>query len=507
MRRAVALMSVLIVLTLAALAGTGAMLAADGSVATARGTLHRAQGRALAWSGVQAVMQEIAGQRDDLLLGATPRLTTEWTVYDSVDGRGVVRLLPVDGGEVAASECAKVDVNTADEASLAKLPGVGAELAAGIVAARKDRVLSSPESLLRVKGVTAEMLFGGAAVAAEPEGSAADGETAPLLDLVTVFAFDPNVQCGVGDGGEAHRGKLRINLNSGWSDDLGKAIEERFGEGAAKAVKGVMDDGTKFESDGAVVAKLIELKAGPEAWAPILDAFTTTDEPYLIGRVDVMQAGEEALACVPGIDAAAARAIVGQRAEVPEEERLSPTWLVTHDILTPKQYEQAADHLTTRSMVWRVRVEAGIEPAGSDEGDAPVLADRVVMEAVIDVSSRRPRVAYLRDVTNLDGAWAMRSRLPEPKESEPAVEETPEPERAQAGPPKPDEGFDFNPGGSMGDEPKKPAGAKAGGGAPKAPGTGGAGAAPGAKESRPAGSGPDRRTGRWTTGAKQGGTP
>ena len=504
MRRGVALMSVLIVLTLAALAGTGAMLAADGSVAAARGTMHRAQGRALAWSGVQAVMQEIAGQRDDLLQGGTPTLTIGWTVYESPAGRGVVRLLPLRGEELAVSECAKLDLNAVHQESLAKLPGVGKELAAKIVGARP---FSSPLDLLRVEGITPELLTGRAEGGQEHEAGGDEG--VGLVDLVTTFGFDPNVQNGVGEHAAEHRGQLRLNVNSGLivAEDT---MSRHYGEVTAIVAKVMMEKGRApgaGAEDADAVDQLVRDRRAPADWGPPLDALTTGDEPFLLGRVDVNAAPAEVLACVPGIDADAAPAIVAQREQVRAEDRRAVAWLYP-DLLDAEALKKALPHLTTRSMVWRVRVEAGVEPLGSDERDSPALADRVVLEAVIDVSSRRARVAYLRDVTHLDAALALRSRLPAPDGDEPAV-----PERADAAGPQPEveepkpEGFDFDPGEPKGDAPGPP-GEKDNGGAPKAPETGGKDApAPEARKERPAGSGPDRRTGRWTTGPKQGGTP
>ena len=85
----------------------------------------------------------------------------------------------------------------------------------------------------------------------------------------------------------------------------------------------------------------------------------------------------------------------------------------------PSVFEGIVDLVTTRCMQWRVRVEAGLARAdGAGPGiGGPVsgaaaggglesldLRPRVVLEAVIDVASQRPRVAYLRDVTLLEAS-------------------------------------------------------------------------------------------------------
>lgn len=504
-RRATVLFAVLLVVTLAALAGTTVLVAADAGVSSAQATLKRTQVRALAWSGVQAVMAELADQREALLLGSAPLVTDEWTLFTDENGRrGVVRLVEPGVDGLIASECGKLDLNAASEGMLSKVDLIGPDLAARIVEARNTRRFTSVEDLLRVEGVTPELLYGVPAVEGRDRprservrlpGSAADESGANgLAGAVTVFSFDPNVQAGV--GGDEYRGRLRINIGMAWSDGLRTAITERFGAEAATVVEQAMTAGQPFRRDSDVVRKLRELRVAPEDWASVLDAFTTSDEPYLVGRVDLSSASEEILACVPGIDVAAAAAIVEARGRLDNQTRLSVTWPLAQGILSPDQFEQAVNFLGARSMVWRVRVEAGtLASEGNDE--LQVLGDRVVLDAVIDVSSERPRVAYLRDVTSMPAAMAMYARLPAP---EPAEEEM--------------------------DAPESPAGASATRSTPGAPagGPGGAnqgrsptplpprpgagrGSTPTAPSSRPAGratgEGPDRRVGRWTIG-KQG---
>jgi hypothetical protein len=117
------------------------------------------------------------------------------------------------------------------------------------------------------------------------------------------------------------------------------------------------------------------------------------------------------LACVPGIDADTAAKLVRERANVDDDTKLTICWPVISGVLTEDQFQRAAGHLTMRSTQWRVIVEAGMRDgttgaelteadraAGADE--KPLL-DQVTVEAVIDVSGTRPRVAYLRDISLL----------------------------------------------------------------------------------------------------------
>lgn len=517
--RGLILLSVLVVLVIAALAGTTAMYAADARVASSRGAASRTQARASAWSGVQAALAELAGQREDLLTGASPELTGEWTLFtDDLGFTGVVRLLPIGpaDGRGAASECGKLDVNAASEEMLAKLDLVGPDLARRIVAARASRPFESAEDLMRVEGISADLLYGGAggenteSGSQRPEGAGdrpgtARGDDAPgaLIDVLTALSFDANIQSGVGEDGAERRGKLRVNLNTPWSDELKAALTERFDENAARAVEDMMNTGTTFKKDADIVAKLRELNVPPQNWASILDALTTCPDPYVLGRVDLTVAPPEVLACIPGIDDDDAADIVAARDRLDASVLLDPAWITAQGIIPPERFQQAVDHVTTRSLVWRVRVEAGRLTPDADEGEP--LRDRIVLDAVLDVSSERPRVAYMREVTLLETARAMDRRLAaesedeEPAEPDPAAEADPSPAPSSADRPGGASRRSADPAGGArepaGDNPSPNDGPSSGNRADRegesASTAGGGGARPTPK---------DRRRGRWTAG-------
>jgi DNA uptake protein ComE-like DNA-binding protein len=424
-RRGTILLSVLVVMVIAALVGASAMYSASAQASTASLTLRRTQARALAWSGVQAVMTELAGQRDALLDGETPTVTEEWELFTDRGSRGVIRLLPIEGEEVVQSEAARLNLNTAT-AEMLKALGASESAAAAVIAARDSAPLQSVESILALPGISAADLR--QQTGAESESKAESGSD--LLSLFTVWSFDPNIQSGIGPEASAHRGKLRINLDTPWSDRLKGAIEDRFGEGSSEALKRLMDEGAKFKSTADVVAQLQKLNVDAVAWPPILDALTTSEDPYLPGKIDINTAPAEVIACIPGFDAEAARQVVEHRATLDAAAKRSINWPLTEGLLKSEQFSRAADHLTTRSMQWRVRVEAGIAPP--DEGDtsakSATLRDRIALEAIIDVASERPRVAYLRDITMQGSAAALyETLLASGDEPPPEADDPPEP--------------------------------------------------------------------------------
>ena len=363
-RRGVVLILVLVVLTISALVGTTVLAMTSAERSAAETSLRRTQARALAWSGVQAVMAELAAQRDDLLDGRDPFITEEWTVFERPDGtQGVFRLVPLgDGPLPIVSESAKLDVNHVSAEVLARLPMVDENLAQRIVEARDARPFRSVEELLAVDGIDAEMLYGlqdGVGFAFEDDFD--DAAAGALTDVVTVFSFNPNIQVGLGNDGYRHRGDLRIDLNVAWSEELGRAIERRFDENVANLVKSLKERGTSFENDASLVDILRQFNVPPREWAGVLDVFTSTSDPYLMGRVDLSRASRVVLGCLPGFeDDGTTENAISVREGLDDETLNSVTWLASEEVLTPAQFATCVDLVTTRSMQWRVRIEAGL---------------------------------------------------------------------------------------------------------------------------------------------------
>lgn len=487
---------VLIVVTIGALMAGSVVYAAHAQRASADAAARRVQSRAIAWSGVQAAMEELRVQRDELIRGGEPDVPDEWTMFADADGRvAVARLMAMPDGSRLVSEAGKLDINTATEGMLALVPGLSEEIAKRIVSARGGRKFLSVHELEGIEGLRGAVSGGAGTGGTEGASSASEDafvppeETTaarPLEELLTVFSFDPNVQAGMGERAEAHTGVRRIGLSGKWSERLGAAITERFDEGAANVVKSLMEQGTKFDKESDIVKVLRRFNVEPHDWTEVLDAFCGDPAPYRLGRLDVLTAPQEALACVPGIDAAAAEQIVLRRTKLAPEQRRSLVWLVEETVLTPEQFELAVDHLASRSLQWRVVIEAGFIEADEGEGEeSPALLDRVVVEAVIDVASERPRVAYLRETTMEEAARALGPLRPPPpeKKEEPVA-------RAAAAPPAPAVSSGSGRGGAgRGRAGREAAGAAGeGGGAAEGPAA--------AVEEK------DPRLGRWTPGGQ-----
>jgi DNA uptake protein ComE-like DNA-binding protein len=412
-RRSFVLVAVLVIAGSAILIATGLLFSAQTQAMASSVSADTASSRALAWSGVQAVMSVLNDQRDRLLQGQLPQIERQYVIYEGPQRLGIVRLLPfhAESDQVLVPEAGKLDVNSADADALVRTGLIDPSTAAAIVAHR-DQALRRPYQsvieLLDVPGqlITPEMVYGPIERVGLHDASA-DGmrsesssgprgarlSTAPVLglaDILTVFSVEPALQ---------QNGKLRINLNVPWSDELGARIEDRFGIESAKLVKQIYESGTTFESDAKIFQALRFFKTPPEDWPPIVDAFTTEAGEFHFGRLDINTAPYAALLALPGLTPEQASQIVSLREELSDAERASIAWLATAQVVPAEAYDALAGKITTRCWTYRVRIAAG--EVDAERPDGPMFS-RVVYEAVIDLSAPRPRIAYLREITVLE---------------------------------------------------------------------------------------------------------
>jgi DNA uptake protein ComE-like DNA-binding protein len=412
-RRSFVLIAVLVIVGSALLITTSLLYMTQSEVASLGGSLSTVQTRSLAWSGVQAVMTRLDEQRDDILRPRIPVLDRQYEIY--TDGRriGVVRLLPMraDGSRLLP-EASRLDLNAVTGTMLAATGVIEPALADAIIEYRDrtpGRSFRSVAELLLVPGVTPEMLYGPLAdvsvmddaqgesdditerVGARLEGDRIRG----LADVLTVHAVEPAIQ---------RSGRLRINLNVPWSQELGDRVDERFGAGASDMLRAIMNSGTTFDSERVIYDVIGGGQMSPDEWPDIVDSVTTEEGVFHFGRLDINTAPREALLGLPEMTPDQATAIVRMRDELPDEDRATVAWPAIHEIIPADAYGALADFLTVRSWTYRLRLAAGHVDA--EDPDGP-LADPVIYEVVLDLSDTRTRVAYLRDITLLQTSAAI----------------------------------------------------------------------------------------------------
>ncbi len=119
--RGFTLIAVLVIMGSALLVGTSLLFMAQAEAAGSAGAADAAQSRALAWSGIRAVMSTLNDQRQRILDGEVPAVADEYVVYETDTRLGVVRLLPVGpGGARSVPEAGKLDLNMVDAEMLAQ---------------------------------------------------------------------------------------------------------------------------------------------------------------------------------------------------------------------------------------------------------------------------------------------------------------------------------------------------------------------------------------------------
>jgi len=389
-----ALVAVLVVMGGALLVATSLLFVLSAEVAGSAVAAERVQAQALARSGIMVVMGRLNEQRETILAGRTPELDETYEIYETGTRVGVVRLLPVGpGGELLVPEAGKRDMQVIDAEMLAATGLVDDLLAARIVEYR-DRELRRPYQsvgeLLGVTGMTAETLYGPVdEIGQRPaERDRSDAGVRGLGDVITVYGFEPALQLS---------GKLRINLNVPWSDELASRVEERFGAASSDTLKRIMEGGTLFDTEAKLFGVLNFFQMDPTDWPEIIDTFTSEDGDLHYGRLDINTAPYEALLTLPGFDPQQAADIVRMRDDLSDDDRATVAWPAIHGIVEPRAYEQLGGLITTRSWTYRLRLAAGEVDGDASQDAAPDGA--IIYEVVLDLSSPRPRIAYLREVT------------------------------------------------------------------------------------------------------------
>ncbi|MGA1393342.1 MAG: hypothetical protein ACO38W_09330, partial [Phycisphaerales bacterium] len=412
--------AVLVVAGIGLSIAAGVLLLARAETRGADRSAERARSRALAWSGVQAMVTELAAQRGRILRGESLELEAQYVIEEDRTRLGVVRLLPVGSdGSRLVSEASKFDLAEASVESLEASGIVDGELAASVIAAR-DRFggrLDSIEALLAAAPgeISAEDLFGpleeldlrqaiageeadrGERILARLEGSVPRG----LSDLLTVHAAEPSIDS---------EGRPRIPISPPWTDAMGEAITERLGEDAANVVRAVISGNLQGEGEaltrGLALARdrdlaeiMVRARVAIDDWIRPIDILSFESGEERTGRLDLNTASAAALRMLPGVTEDEASAIVDARERLTAQERATVMWPAMLEIWPIERYPELIERITVRSYLWRMRLACGTVDAESPDGP---IEDATVWEVVVDLGSDRPRLAALREITQFD---------------------------------------------------------------------------------------------------------
>ncbi|MEX2216766.1 MAG: type II secretion system protein GspK [Phycisphaeraceae bacterium] len=346
-------------------------------------------------------------------------------------------------------ESSKININTADEATLLRLPGMTSSLVAALLDYRdkdseprvegaeqeyydtlpqpytiRNGPLTTLEELLVVKGFGAGVIYGEDAnmnTLLEPNEDDGDSSFPPddndgklnmgLYGSATTlsYGFDYNKE------GKA---KVDINGRSGSSAARDAGVSAQ----TIRFIEAYRGDGNRFTHPSQLLNMRYTMRQrgntrggppgrggrpGPPPRPVTLESgVTASDMPLILetftasrgggrvpqtGLVNINTAPTAVLAALPGMDEGLAQQIVEARPQLDAEALSTSAWLLTQGLMEADAFKQVAPKLTTRGYQYRMRVIGFGVPSGRYR----------IFEVVVDLAGPSPRVIYQRDVTRL----------------------------------------------------------------------------------------------------------
>jgi len=394
------------------------------------------QAWAAAMSGVQEAMRVMGqNQPGSLDWQDNPRAFRDRLVFDDGSDRWYFTVYsaagPDDREEVRyglADEAGKLNLNTATETNLLRLPFLTPALAQTLLDfldaddtprsegaeqeyydalprpyTLRNGPLSTLDELLLVRGFTPRLL-GGEDVnlnfRLDPNEDDSDQSYPPdnndgKLDLglrpyLTVSSYDLN---------EDNDGVPRTNLNDPLDPlpkvDLPESLVTCLGLLRTNKIT-IAHPADLLEAKGRFKdpsGKEVEWESGvgPAELPILLDLFTTTTEYEMTGLININTASVRVLQTLPDIDEALAESMVSARRALGAERRQTIAWLFQEGLVDAELFKQIAPRLTARSYQYSFHVVGYGVPSGRYR----------VLEVIIDLGQGKPVITYLRDLTRL----------------------------------------------------------------------------------------------------------
>ncbi|MFT5422441.1 MAG: DNA uptake protein ComE-like DNA-binding protein [Phycisphaerales bacterium] len=373
-RAAAMLLAVVVLVASATLAATGLIVTGTSRDLSVKTETLVAESRSTARGLVSAVQAELDSQLEDLVAGERPDLG-EATSWLSTEGsqQWVARVVRegswLDADSMIHSEAGKLNLNTMPESVLLALDSLPADAANAIV---QGRPFASVRDAVSAAGA---------------------GMSDAWVPLVTVYSSDPPRSSGLALDAGAQR--LRMPAGSDPAPDRPAFVAESAYDPFAA------------EQRPRSVAELYHqcvdnnLAVGPTG--RMLDLVAFSDRPR-VGLLDINTAPAECLAALPGLTPGIAEELVDTRSRLSAAELSPLNWPVREFVLTTAQLEAVLPLITTRSLQWSLRIEAGLAVGEDGDVSAAALEYPVRHALVIDTSGEGSRVVMIRDETNASAA-------------------------------------------------------------------------------------------------------
>jgi type II secretory pathway component PulK len=331
-------------------------------------------------------------------------------------------------------EAGKVNINTASEDQLKRLPGMTAELAAAVLDWResgsqprsggakdeyymtlhqpykcKQAPFDTVEELLLVKGFSGEVVFGedmnrnGILDPNENDGNGSlpvdnnDGIlNRGLYPYITVYSREPDVA-------DSDPYSPRINIKD-WPEGVLKTMLPRYLREevvefivAAKKAKADFGEspasllGMEVKSEESDLKSPVTLEDMPDIMDYLTTGYHLSSDGHVYGRINVNTAPRTVLETIGKLTDSEIDAILATRSRLDSEASRTVAWLVTQNVLTEEKFKAVAYLFTARS--YQFMMDA--------LGYSDTEAAQARLQAVIELRLPRVQYVYWRDLSGL----------------------------------------------------------------------------------------------------------
>ena len=319
-------------------------------------------------------------------------------------------------------EAGKVNINSASEEMLLRLPGMTAELAASIIDWRdedseisaggaedeyylllsqpyncKNSPLETVDEILLIKGASKEILYGedtnlnSILDDNENDGDLRDPDDnrngrldSGFYDYITVYSVETNLDA---------EGNQRININDAESRaDLQNEIQEIVKEERALEIMSLIPTRPSFAN---VLDFYFTTSLKTEEFSQIVDRLTTSDEETLPGLINVNTAPKAVLLCLPGLEESDVEALLSRRNS--DKGLDSIAWVA--EVLEREKAVAVGSYITTRSFQYSADI---VSVAGNGRAYKRC-------KTVFDMSQETPKIVYWKSMTHF--GWPLNQQI------------------------------------------------------------------------------------------------
>ncbi len=323
-------------------------------------------------------------------------------------------------------EAGKINLNSASEEMLLRLPGMTSELAASIIDWRdedsevsaggaedeyyllladpyncKNGPLETVEEILLIKGASKELLYGedtnlnGILDDNENDGDESEpsdnrnGRLEPgFYDYVTVYSVEGNA----GAGAEGEESTL-ININDAAARaDIQSALEEFVSQDRALEIMNAIPTNPNFSS---ALDFYAQTGMTNEEFEQIADRLTTGDEEARSGLVNVNTASKEVLLCLPGLEEQDVDALISYRES--NSDLTSTAWVA--NVLESEKATAIGSYITVNSFQYSADI---ICLSGNGRAYKRY-------RAVFDMQYGKPQIVYWKSMTH--SGWPLEQQI------------------------------------------------------------------------------------------------